>query len=272
MPDFVLLAALHDVDLALFGALNGLVGRSWTLDSLIALATDNPLVKAGPIGACFFYAWYRADADDARDRRRRVLLVTLLSLLIVAPATKAMSDAALAPRPFVYSETSYSLQEGALVERRAAEFRTLQTGDLKRRVEAMREGKIGSNDFGSFPSDHAAFFTALSLGIFLASRKAGAIALAWTVAVVLGSRVAVGLHWPIDVAAGAAFGAAVLLLVQWVAARHARRPVAVALHWSDRHPGIAAGLLFLVLLESANVLLTLRTLLDVGSATAERLL
>ncbi|HEX8261985.1 MAG TPA: hypothetical protein VF547_03830, partial [Allosphingosinicella sp.] len=61
-------------------ALNGLAGRSWLLDTMIALPLDNNLVKAGPIGACFVYAWW-SGKDEADTRRRRgTLLVTIASL------------------------------------------------------------------------------------------------------------------------------------------------------------------------------------------------
>ena len=43
---------LGQANQAAFEALNALVGRSWLVDSLVALALDNVLVKAGPIGAC----------------------------------------------------------------------------------------------------------------------------------------------------------------------------------------------------------------------------
>src|SRR3712207_6925952 len=49
------------------------------VDTLVSLPLDNNLVKAGPIGACFVYAWW-SGGDEAETRRRRsTLLVTVRS-------------------------------------------------------------------------------------------------------------------------------------------------------------------------------------------------
>src|SRR5437016_7327430 len=45
---------------------------------------------------------------------------------------------------------------------------------------SLVNGDVETNDLGSFPSDHAGFFIAISLGIWLASRRLGLIALGWT--------------------------------------------------------------------------------------------
>lgn len=63
----------------------------------------------------------------------------------------------------------------------------------------------------SFPSDHATAAFAIAVAIFLRHRKAGWIALAMATIVSI-SRVAVGTHYPGDVAAGAAIGAAAALV------------------------------------------------------------
>jgi membrane-associated phospholipid phosphatase len=254
-----------------FEALNGLVGRSWLLDSLIALALDNLLVKAGPVCACFFFAWYQR-GGMAPAARRGILLVTLLSLFLIAPLTKSLSDSRLSPRPFVLAHPTYVLRDGQLVEQRRIDFRTIQTGDTQRRIEALREGRIEANDLGTFPSDHAAFFVALALGILLASRAAGTIALGWTLVVTLATRVAVGMHWPLDVAAGALIGAAVLLGLQFAFAGKRARWLAPVTGWAERFPGLTAALLFLVLLEAANSMQTAKRLLELVAAIVGRIL
>lgn len=65
---------------------------------------------------------------------------------------------------------------------------------------------------GSFPSDHATMAGATAAGLFLVSRKLGVIAAAAAVLMAL-SRVYVGAHFPVDVVAGLAFGAAIAALV-----------------------------------------------------------
>ena len=255
---------LSSFDDFVFHALNALVGRSWALDSLIALALDNVLVKAGPIGACFFYAWY-SERGRPEAVRRRILLVTLAALFLIAPLTKMMSDSRLAPRPFLFDAPAFVLQDGDLARAPHGEVRALQTGEMKARIDRLRAGQIDSNDLATFPSDHAAFFIALALGILLACRRAGWIALGWTLAVTLATRVAVGMHSAIDIVAGGLIGAFVLLMLQWLFAGRRARWLEPVLGWASRHTGITAGLLFLLLLEAANTMQTLKRGLELAS-------
>lgn len=64
----------------------------------------------------------------------------------------------------------------------------------------------------SFPSDHAAAAVAIALATFVYTRRAGVILLAGA-ALVMVSRVAVGLHYPSDVVGGAVVGAVASLVV-----------------------------------------------------------
>jgi undecaprenyl-diphosphatase len=64
----------------------------------------------------------------------------------------------------------------------------------------------------SFPSDHATAGFAIAVALFLRHRKAGWLALGLATAVSV-ARVAVGTHYPADVAAGAAIGAAAALML-----------------------------------------------------------
>jgi membrane-associated phospholipid phosphatase len=70
---------------------------------------------------------------------------------------------------------------------------------------------IAASHDPSFPSDHATAAFAIGVALFLRHRKAGLVALAMAVVLSL-SRVAVGTHYPGDVAAGALLGAAAALV------------------------------------------------------------
>lgn len=74
-----------------------------------------------------------------------------------------------------------------------------------------------SSDF-SFPSDHAVMAGAVAVGLWLVSTRLGVLA---TVAALLmaASRVYIAAHYPHDVLAGLAFGAAVALIGWLVLAR-----------------------------------------------------
>jgi membrane-associated phospholipid phosphatase len=253
----------------LYLLLNGLAGRSWLLDTMIALPLDNNLVKAGPIGACLVYAWW-SGGDDAETRRRRsTLLVTVASLLVVMAATKTIADGYFQPRPFVHAQQAWHLEDGKLVESGKLAYREPLNGGVRNRYQALKRGEIERNDLGSFPSDHAGFFFALSLGIFLASRRAGAIALAWTCLAVLLPRIVTGMHSPLDIAAGAAVGAAILLPIQLVARRTQQWALQPLAGWTLRHEALAGAMVFFVAFESTNVLTNVRDLAGTGEEIVE---
>lgn len=248
----------------LYLVLNGLAGRSWLLDTLISLPLDNNLVKAGPIGACFVYAWW-SGGDEADSRRRRsVLLVTVASLIVVMATTKTIADGFFQPRPFVHAQQAWHLEDGKLVETAKLAYREPLNGGVGNRYRALKRGEIEQNDLGSFPSDHAGFFVALALGIFLASRRAGALALAWTGAAILLPRIVTGMHSPLDIAAGAGIGAGLLLAIQFVARRTQQWALQPLAGWTLRHEALAAALLFFVAFESTNVLTNVRDLAGTG--------
>jgi undecaprenyl-diphosphatase len=255
----------------LYLLLNGLAGRSWLFDSLVALAIDNNLVKAAPIAAAFLFAWQTGDGAQ-RLRARRVLIVTLASLLAVLGATKFIADGVFLPRPFIQSQQTYHLDDGGrLVEAPRLAYRTPQEGFSNGRFERLRAGEIEDNDLASFPSDHAAFYFALALGIFLASRLAGVFAIGWAVIVICGSRMITGTHSPLDIGAGLAIGGALLLAAQWAAGRFARRPLEWAAQWTERHAALTHAFLFLALFEVANTLEGVREVLRTAKKIAERL-
>jgi undecaprenyl-diphosphatase len=251
--------------------LNGLAGRSWLFDSLVALAIDNNLVKAGPVAAAFLYAWH-AGAVAERAKARRVLLVTLASLLAVLAATKFIADSVFLPRPFIQSQQTYHLGGGGrLVEAPRLAYRTPQEGFSHGRFERLRGGEIEENDLASFPSDHAAFYFALALGIFLAGRVAGVFALGWAVIVICGSRMITGTHSPLDIVAGVGIGAGLMLGAQWAARRIAARPLDRAAAWTERQAALSSAFLFLALFEVANTLDGIRDVLRTAKKIAERL-
>lgn len=251
-----------------FAWANSLTDRSFTADALLALMVDSPVAKAGPIVACFAYAWWTAAAAEAHDRRRRILAFTLLSVFLLAPLMKAVSTDGFNPRPLVRSEQVYLLAgDGTLRALPRIDYRAPATGDAATRRENLTAGNIAPNDFNSFPSDHAALFVTLAFGVFLAARGAGAIALTWAVIGTAGSRVITGLHWPIDVIAGAAIGVGFLLALLALARAAPKKVRDLPLALAERHPGMAAAVIILALIEIANTMNTLERLAElVGSA------
>jgi len=89
-----------------------------------------------------------------------------------------------------------------------------------------------SGDF-SFPSDHATMAGAAAAGLWLVSRRLGAIATVAALAMAF-SRVYIAAHYPWDVAAGLVVGALVALL-GWALLR---TPVTALTGWLRRLPGL----------------------------------
>jgi membrane-associated phospholipid phosphatase len=245
-----------------YGALNALSGQSWTFDTLVALPIDNPLVKAGPLGALFAYAWYAVTGADEKLRRRRVLLGTLLSLCVVLGITKGLGAEVFLPRPFVLSQNVYVVEDGALAPAERLDYSVPLAGGSRDRFESLQRGEAVDNDLVSFPSDHAGFYTAFALGILLACRMAGLLALAWTFGVILLSRIITGMHSPLDIVAGASIGAAALLAVQWAWARLPKRLGNAAGNLTISYEGLSSALLFLALFEVVSTLVNARALAE----------
>jgi undecaprenyl-diphosphatase len=81
----------------------------------------------------------------------------------------------------------------------------------------------------SFPSDHATAAFAIATAIWLRRRLVGAVALVLAAALAVG-RVAVGVHYPGDVAVGAALGTVVAVALWWPPLRRVTDAVADRLY------------------------------------------
>lgn len=261
----------HGWNEAVFGALNALSGRSYTLDTLIALAAVDPVVKAGPIIACFAYAWWKSGEAGDRQRRRSILLVTLAAMFVIAPTMKIVSTESFSPRPLLRSETVYLYNGDQLGAQPRLAYRAPLTGDARGRYEELAAGNVDANDFASFPSDHAALFLALALGIFLASRMAGSIALAWATVVTLGTRIVTGMHAPVDIVVGGAIGMAMLMAILALVRALPVRVRDYPLMQIERFPGLSAALIVVALLEVANAMNTLKRLFEIASSALANL-
>ena len=236
----------------LYAAINGLSGRSLLFDRFMELALENNLVKAGVLGACFVFAWHRDSGEPESVRRRQILLVSLAAALLALATTKTMSSSVFLPRPAILSQKTFHLEGDRLVEARQLPYR-VPIGQ-EETAAARARGEISPSDFESFPSDHASFYMTLAVGIFMASRGAGVLAILWVLCVTLGSRVVTGRHSPLDIAVGSAIGIAILCLLRIIVARFAQRLAVPAVKMTDRYAAVAAALLFLVMYETTNTL------------------
>ena len=73
---------------------------------------------------------------------------------------------------------------------------------------------VPESAYSSFPSGHATFFMALGVAIYLTHKRAGYFFIFCALIIGL-SRIAVGVHFPIDILAGFALGIIVPVLVKY---------------------------------------------------------
>ncbi|HEX4946469.1 MAG TPA: phosphatase PAP2 family protein [Blastocatellia bacterium] len=254
---------------ALFHVGNSVVGHSRVLDTLLALPMTNQFVKAALIGGCFLAVWL---SPEDTLRKRRILLITLVASVLVIATTKTLSKTVFLPRPFIQSQKAFHLENNQLVETPRLAFRVPLDEANQKDYRNLRDGDILPNDLGSFPSDHAGFYVTLAVGIWLAARRLGWVAIGWTVLAILGSRIVSGQHSPLDIVAGAGIGIAVLAVCQILLPKVFGRLLNGVVHWTTQHATLASILVFAALFEAANTLQNLRELLKTGANIAKQLI
>src|SRR5437016_12701465 len=137
---------------------------------------------------------------------------------------------------------------------------------------SLVNGDVESNDLGSFPSDHAGFFIAISLVIWLASRRLGLIALGWTVLVILMGKMIGAQHTPLDIAAGAAVAIAEVSIIQYAIRKRFDG-------WLDKLAGLtvsysalSSALIFAVAFEVSSTMIHVRAFLGLLAAMRRHVL
>ena len=250
----------HLNDQVLLG-INSIAGRSWLFDSIVAFFIDNDLAKAGVIGGCFLAAWYGGKTIESTNARRKILITTLVAAVFVITTTKVLSKTIFLPRPEIQTQKIYRLEGDELVEMKRMPVRTMLDEESQKDHRALLSGDIDSNDLGSFPSDHAGFFIAISLGILLASRRIGLLALGWSIFVILAGKLISGQHTPLDIAAGATVAIAELALIQYVVRRGFRGWLDKLTGLTLRYSALSSAIIFLVAFEVSSTMIHIRAFL-----------
>ncbi len=247
-------AGVLEINNNLSSLLNSLAGQSLIFDNLVGLVLKNNLVKAGVIGACFFAAWHERKTILETVNTRKILIATLLAIIAVLAAMRMISHSVLIPRTFVQSQKIYFLEDNRLVENAPVKYRLPLDESSRKDYRDLQRGDIDTNNLGSFPSDHAGFFLALSLGIWCASRRFGIIALAWTLGVIYPAKLISGQHTLLDILAGAMVGMVLLFVCQFLAGGLGEKIVNYLSEWTLKNRVWSSALLFLTVFELASTL------------------
>ena len=252
--------------------INGLAGRSWLFDSLVAFFQDNDLAKAGVIGGCFLAAWYGGKSNDGINARRKILITTLIAAVFVITTTKVLSHTIFLPRPEIQSQKIYRLQGDQLVEMKRIPVRIPLDEASQKDYRALLSGDVETSDLGSFPSDHAGFFIAISLGIWLASRRLGWLALGWTCFVILAGKMIGAHHTPLDIAGGAAVAIGELAVMQYVVRKGFSGWLDKLSGLTLRYSALSSALVFLVAFEVSSTMIHIRAFLGLLAAMKRHVL
>ncbi len=253
-------------------AINSVAGRSWLFDNVVAFFLDNDLAKAGVIGACFLAAWY-GGKGDATTRRRKILLTTIAAAVFVIGTTKVLSHTIFLPRPDIQTQKIYALEGDQLVAMKRMPVRIPLDETSQKDYHALLSGDVDSNDLGSFPSDHAGFFIVISLGIWLASRRLGWLALGWTIFVILAAKMITGQHTPLDIAAGGTVAVVVLATFRYAAARKwIDRLLDRTSQLTLRHSALSTAFIFAVAFEMSSTLIHVRAFFGLLGAVRRHVL
>ena len=248
----------------LYEMINGLAGRSWLFDNLMVLPVENNLIKAAMIGACFLMVWLGGKDGADTARRRKILLITLLASVFVIATTKTLSKTVFLPRPFVQSQKTFHLEGDQLVESPRLDWHVPLDKESQKDFKSLQNGEIAQNDLGTFPSDHSGFYMTLAVGILLACRSIGLVALAWTIFVTLGSRILTGLHTPLDIAVGSGIGVGILLVLQFIVGNWGKRLTDPIVNWTLKYSALSSAVIFVFIFEATNTLENIRPLLKLG--------
>jgi membrane-associated phospholipid phosphatase len=210
--------------------LNSYANRWQPFDSVIVLVRATNLLKGGVIAALIWWAWFRTKGDQKRTRA--VILSTLVAAFGAMFTARGL--ALILPfryRPIHNAEIGFQLPYGMIGE--------------------------ALDGWSSFPSDHAALFVCLTVGLWFVSRRLGTVALLHTLVVISFPRLYLGLHYPTDILGGAVIGVAWFGIANMAFIENLVLPAAML--WLEKHPMSFYAAFFLLTEQIATIFEDART-------------
>jgi PAP2 superfamily protein len=210
-------------DVGILHLLNGFAQRSVGFDQLVLFLQNDGFQKGGVIMILLWWVWFQPSKDIQSLRKK------LICIMLISPFALSLSRLISLLAPF--------------------RIRPIHNPELNLRLAYGLPSQTLIN-WNSFPSDHAVLFFAFAMGLFLVSRKVGAIALAYVTLFVAIPRIYLGVHYPTDILAGALLGAGAAYVATlswnqiWIGAP--------TLRWMERSPGAFYACFFISSYQVAN--------------------
>jgi undecaprenyl-diphosphatase len=225
---------MTNLDRAILFFLNQYAQRWPDFDNVVVTLTDSDLLKGGIVVAAFWCAWFYRSGDQRQSRAQlfAAMAGSLIALLVARILAFALP---LRMRPILDPALHFQPPLGL-------------------------PDQSNWTTWSSFPSDHAALFFALALGVFRVSRKGGFILFAYVLIFICLPRMYVGIHYPSDILGSLAIGfAAVALLGTQKISGLWTKPLFIFL---DRKPGLFYALFFVLSFQIATLFWDIRVFLS----------
>jgi undecaprenyl-diphosphatase len=175
--------SLDQFDLPILRFLTSFTGKSEAFDHLIHAVSSYDVFEGVFMMSLLWFSWFRGRAeeiDDERKKRRARLLIVLTGSIVIVAFSRVL-------------QLVLNIHQRPLLSDLGLTFPTFIDRSLL-------------NPWNSFPSDHSMLFFAFATGLWRIKRSLGMIAYLWQGIVIDLPRVYLGIHYPSDVAAGAALG------------------------------------------------------------------
>jgi len=182
---------MNPFDSAIISFLQGYTHRSPFLDTLVYLVMDSNFFKGGVVMGIFWWMWFRSSDQVLTRKTRETLIAAMIGAMIAVMAGKILGDVSpFRLRPMNEPGLHFIVPFGT-----------------------PEQEVTGWEVHDSFPSDHAALFFSIAVGIFLVSRSLGIFLLLYLSIIIGAARVYCGVHYPTDILVGGLVGISVSLLM-----------------------------------------------------------
>lgn len=224
-----ILAAFQWIDVQAYYLISRLHGN-WLLDRLASLLEGNLLLKSGPILCVLWYFWF---LDDEKQEDRRSLIIAILAGTFFGLLVSRSLAVLLPYRPRPIYDTQL------VVHPLSFDAPTSLLG------------------WSSFPSDHAAYFAAIGVGVIYLCRKLAIPALLYLAFWICLPRLYLGFHYLSDIVAGVTIGIlACIGCIQapWIRTKISPRVLSV----TQSKPQVFYPLAFVLMFEIGSMFMSTR--------------